>query len=285
MFMPRKSIFALMLAAGLLVPDGLRAEPTAATVPAQLQALVAQVQTKAQAGQRAEADYTNELATLDSLIASNKTAKSDEAVQITYMKAMLYLEVIKDFDKGAVILRQIATNYPNTEYSQSAGKLLARIEGMKATAKLQEGLAVGAAFPDFAVTNLDGAPLSVGALKGKVVLVDFWATWCGPCRAELPNVIETYQKYHARGFEIIGVTLDSERDKLEAFLQQQAGMTWPQYFDGQGWGNQLAVKYGVNSIPFAILIGPDGKIIGTELRGEELQTAVAKAVAELPAKH
>jgi hypothetical protein len=62
-------------------------------------------------------------------------------------------------------------------------------------------------------------------------------------------------------------------------------MTWPQYFDGQGWGNQLAVKYGVNSIPFAILIGPDGKIICTELRGEELQTAVAKAVAELPAKH
>ena len=82
------------------------------------------------------------------------------------------------------------------------------------------------------------------------------------------------------GFEIIGVSLDSERDKLDAFLKKEDGMTWPQFFDGQGWQNKLAVKYGVESIPFAVLIGPDGKIIDKNLRGEELENAVAGALAK-----
>ena len=112
------------------------------------------------------------------------------------------------------------------------------------------------------------------------VLVDFWATWCGPCRGELPNVIATYQKHHADGFEIIGVSLDSDRNTLDTFLKQTDGMTWQQYFDGQGWHNKLAVKYGVESIPFAVLVGPDGRIIGKSLRGEELEDAVAHALAQ-----
>jgi thiol-disulfide isomerase/thioredoxin len=166
----------------------------------------------------------------------------------------------------------------------SASNLLARIQAQSAqqsaAEKIQAGLAKGVDFPDFSEQDLNGKPISVGALKGKVVMVDFWATWCGPCRGELPNVIATYGKHHAQGFEIIGVSLDSDRDKLDAFLKQQDGMTWPQFFDGQGWGNKLAVKYGVESIPFAVLIGPDGKIIGKDLRGEELENAVAAALAK-----
>ena len=107
-----------------------------------------------------------------------------------------------------------------------------------------------------------------------------WATWCGPCRGELPNVIATYKKHHPEGFEIIGVSLDSDRDKLDAFLKQTDGMTWQQYFDGQGWGNKLAKKYGVDSIPFAVLVGPDGKIIGKSLRGQALEDAVTTALAK-----
>ena len=149
-----------------------------------------------------------------------------------------------------------------------------------AAKNVQDALAVGSAFPDFNVQDLNGKPLSVAGFKGKVVLIDFWATWCGPCRAELPNVIDTYKKYHSQGFEIIGVSLDSDRDKLDAFLKQEDGMTWQQYFDGQGWSNKLAVKYGVEAIPFAVLVGSDGKIVGKDLRGDDLGTAVGAALAK-----
>lgn len=278
----------LALAAFLFSAAGLQAQSTNQDLPinSQLKELAHQVQDKYKAGKTNEADYADELKTLDTLIADNKDAKTDAAVQLTYMKAMLYLEVMGNFDKGADIMRQIITNYPNTEYSESATKIVANLPKLKEqmakqaeAKKIQDGLVAGAAFPDFSESDLDGKPLSIASRKGKVVLVDFWATWCGPCRAELPNVIATYKKHHSEGFEIIGVSLDQDRDTLNTFLKQQDGMTWPQYFDGKGWGNELAAKYGVEAIPFAVLIGPDGKIIDKDLRGEDLENAVAKAVA------
>jgi len=112
-----------------------------------------------------------------------------------------------------------------------------------------------------------------------VVLIDFWATWCGPCRAEMPNVLATYKKYHGRGFEIIGVSLDDDRQKVVNYIKNN-GMTWPQYFDGQGWGNKLAVKYGIEAIPATYLLNGNGVIIGTDLRGDDLSQAVAEALAK-----
>jgi thiol-disulfide isomerase/thioredoxin len=274
--------YVLCLAAAcLFIHAGLKAQSTNSEVPlqTQLRQLHDQIQAKYDAGKRDEADYADELKTLDTLIASKKDAKTDEAVQFTYMKAILYLEVMQNYDKGGDIMRQIVTNYPNTPYSESASNLVAKISKIKESKNIQDSLVAGTVFPDFAETDLNGKPLSIASRKGKVVLLDFWATWCGPCRAELPNVIATYKKHHNDGFEIIGVSLDNERDALDSFLKQQDGMTWPQFFDGQGWSNKLAVKYGVESIPFAVLIGPDGKIIGKNLRGEELEDAVAKAVA------
>jgi thiol-disulfide isomerase/thioredoxin len=196
------------------------------------------------------------------------------------MKGMLYLQVIKDYDKSKEAFQQLKADFPDTKYGKGADKVLASIDKQAAANKIQDGLVAGAVFPDFSETDLSGQPLSVASRKGKVVLVDFWATWCGPCKAELPNVIATYKKHHDEGFEIIGVSLDSDRDKLDAFLKQTDGMTWPQYFDGQGWGNKLAAKYGVEAIPFAVLVGPDGKILGKELRGEELENAVTAALAK-----
>jgi thiol-disulfide isomerase/thioredoxin len=282
-----KHVLCLAVAC-LFIQAGLKAQSTNAEVSlqAQLKQLHDQVLAKAQAGKHDEADYADELKTLDTLIVSKKDAKTDEAVQFTYMKAMLYLEVMENYDKGTEIMQQIIKNYPNTPYSESASNIIAKIPQIKEAKakeaeakKIQDNLVAGAVFPDFTETDLNGKPLSIASRKGKVVLLDFWATWCGPCRAELPNVIATYKKHHDQGFEIIGVSLDHERDALDTFLKQQDGMTWPQYFDGQGWSNKLAVKYGVESIPFAVLIGPDGKVIGKDLRGEDLEDAVAKAVA------
>ena len=114
-------------------------------------------------------------------------------------------------------------------------------------------------------------------MKGKVVVVDFWATWCGPCVGELPNVLKTYEKYHDKGLEIVGISLDKDKDKLTDFLKEKK-VSWRQYFDGQGWGNKLAVKYGVNSIPATYILDKDGKIFAKDLRGEAFDAAIAKAL-------
>jgi peroxiredoxin len=136
-------------------------------------------------------------------------------------------------------------------------------------------LAIGKVFPDFDEKDLANKPLSVGNYKGKVVLVDFWATWCGPCVGELPNVLKTYEKYHSKGFEIVGISLDSDKTKLTSFMETKK-MTWQQYFDGKGWGNKLAGKYGVGSIPATFLLDREGKIIAKNLRGEALEAEVGK---------
>lgn len=128
---------------------------------------------------------------------------------------------------------------------------------------------------EIAFTALDGTKVDLAAMKGKVVLVDFWATWCGPCVGELPNVKKAFDTYHAKGFEIIAISLDQEKDALEAFIKKE-NMTWPQAFDGKGWGSDIARKFGINSIPATFLIGKDGKVAATNLRGSALEEKVAE---------
>lgn len=136
---------------------------------------------------------------------------------------------------------------------------------------------IGKPFEDFKVKDLEKKELTLSSYKGKVVLIDFWATWCGPCMEEMPNVIKTYKKFHSQGFEIIGISLDQDEAKLKKVLKAKE-MTWRQYFDGKGWNNVLAKKYGIQSIPATYLIGPDGKILGVNLRSKALERAVEKAL-------
>ncbi len=121
-------------------------------------------------------------------------------------------------------------------------------------------------------TLLNGQPFDAKSLAGKVVLVDFWATWCGPCVAELPNVLEQYEKYHKDGFEVIGVSLDQDREALVKFVDEQK-LPWPILFEeskGDGWQHPLATYYGISGIPTVILIGRDGNVITLNARGEKL---------------
>ena len=143
----------------------------------------------------------------------------------------------------------------------------------------QERFAVGDKPLEFREKTLDGKALSLDSYKGKVVLLDFWATWCGPCVAELPTIQECYKKYRAQGFEIVGISLDEDKDALTNFIKAK-DMSWPQIFDGKGWEAGDAKTYGVQAIPFTLLIGKDGKIAAVNPRGEELEPALQAALAK-----
>lgn len=152
-----------------------------------------------------------------------------------------------------------------------------------AKSEMENIKAVGTAPLAFNVKDTAGKDLSLEQYKGKVVLIDFWATWCGPCKAELPNVIETYKKWNASGFEVLGISLDQDKDALDAFLKSN-DMPWRQHFDGKGWENEIAQLYGVRSIPATYLLDRDGKIVKMNVRGEALKKAVAKLCAPAPKK-
>ena len=153
--------------------------------------------------------------------------------------------------KAKKYLLQIADNGPD-QIAQRAKGQLKNIEAL--------GKPVEIAF-----TAIDGRKIDATKMKGKVVLVDFWATWCGPCIAELPDLKKTYAKYNNKGLEIIGISLDQSKDKLTKFIAKEE-IPWPQQFDGLGWENEFAVKYGIRGIPTMWLIDKQGNLVDKNAR-------------------
>ncbi|HEV3344958.1 MAG TPA: TlpA disulfide reductase family protein, partial [Pirellulales bacterium] len=220
--------------------------------------------------------------------------KPDEA-------AKLFRKYLDDFAKRDELQLQIATsqlaqvagqNLQSAGKDREAAKLYADIAARLADSadpsvqQAAEQLAASARKLELvgqpmAISGklVGGGQFDIAQYKGKVVLVDFWATWCGPCIAELPNVKDTYDKFHDRGFEVVGISLDNEIDALTKFIADRQ-IPWPILFEGgeetSGWSHPLAKKYGVNAIPMAVLLNREGKVVTLSARGETLGELVAE---------
>lgn len=186
----------------------------------------------------------------------------EKAATALRRKAVLEAVYLEEYAVAKETLEQLEAHFPETAEGKKGAAMLRKLEII---ATLQPGMP----FPPFELTDLDGAPLRLEDFKGKIVLIDFWATWCPPCRAELPNVKAAYARFHEAGFEIVGLSLDKSRERLESFLENEE-MTWPQHFDGEVWESPIVAKYGVLAIPTTYLLDRDGTIIASGLFGEAL---------------
>jgi peroxiredoxin len=155
------------------------------------------------------------------------------------------------------------SNIGNPQYVEYLDKQIVAYEGQM---KLENALAPGNVAPELTLNTPDGNTISLSSLKGKIVLVDFWASWCKPCRQENPEVVKLYNKYKNSGFEILGVSLDENKDKWVEAIKQD-GLPWPHVSDLKGWQSAAAQVYGIQSIPFTLLVDKEGKIIDKNLRG------------------
>jgi peroxiredoxin len=180
-------------------------------------------------------------------------------------KEVFYNTLIKvftpyDLDYAQTLAKVYRSEYPQSLFAQKTAKGLPKGAPQ-----------IGELAPDLTLEDVENKTLSLSSLRGKVVLIDFWASWCGPCRRENPNVVRVYEKYKDKGFTVFSVSLDNQKDKWVQAIQQDR-LTWNNHVsDLKGWQSEAARTYGVKGIPATFLLGKDGKILATNLRGQDLE--------------
>lgn len=179
------------------------------------------------------------------------------------VSAMVILSTIGFTDDVSIIEKRIAS-LSGEAINSSIGKQLGKaVEDAKFNS-------VGTVPPDFTQKDADGKEVKLSDFKGKYVLVDFWASWCGPCRRENPNVVKVFEKFKDKNFTVLGVSLDEDKDAWLGAVKKD-GLNWTQVSDLKGWENAVAQQYRISAIPRNFLLGPDGKILAKDLRGEDLE--------------
>ena len=177
---------------------------------------------------------------------------------------------------GGMELEDLQAQYDllgaNAKASDKGKEIAARIDKMAA-------VAIGKVAPDFTLNTPEGKPLSMHSIKAKVKVLDFWASWCGPCRGENPNVVAMYKELHPKGLEILSISLDNDKDAWLKAIKDD-GLEWNHVSDLQGWNCAAAKLYGVNGIPHLIVLDENNVIVAKNLRGEALKEKVAELLAK-----
>ncbi|MCP2519892.1 redoxin domain-containing protein [Candidatus Aminicenantes bacterium AC-335-B20] len=174
-------------------------------------------------------------------------------------------------NRGFIIYNQL--------YTKDFSSLREEEEFKQIISRIKEKIGIGKEAKDFTVTLLNGEKFTLSSQKGKVILVDFWASWCGPCRREIPNLKKYYEEFKDKGFDIIGISLDTDRKALEDFIKEK-NIQWKISFTGKGWDDDTAKLYNVNSIPSFWLVDKKGILRYFGLRGEKLRKAIFKLISE-----
>ncbi|SFO85553.1 Peroxiredoxin [Chitinophaga sp. YR627] len=195
----------------------------------------------------------------------------------SHLNSFIALRVFKELELGYDFNPDTAA----VRFARFPARLRESYSGKKMAAMIEIGKKTntGVVAMDFTQNDTTGKPVKLSDFRGRYVLVDFWASWCKPCRAENPNLLKAYNKFKDKNFTILGVSLDDE-DGRKAWLHAVAkdGMPWTQVSDLQGFKSKAAIDYGINAIPANFLIAPDGKIIARNLRGDELEKKLAQVL-------
>lgn len=225
---------------------------------------------KAELSSMMQGKYQNYQATVRTFIQENQNSPA-------LMGVLGIIDPTQDFEGYENIIKQLMTGFSE---SPTVQQIYGNLETTKAQRFAADPLAPGKEAPDFTEEMPSGEMLSLSDLRGKVVLLDFWASWCGPCRRENPNVVALYNKYKDRGFTVMSVSLDKDRAKWLAAIEKDK-LSWPNHVsDLQFWQSKSAKLYGVSGIPFTVLIDQEGKIIKTKLRGPQLEEELSRLLGD-----
>lgn len=188
---------------------------------------------------------------------------------------MLNPAVEKDYIN--VFVQNLGARFHNAKLAKDYIAKYNEANSNKVQAQGNSSITEGSMAPEISLPTVSGEQVMLSSFKGKYVLVDFWASWCRPCRMENPNVVAAYNKYKDKNFTVLGVSLDDDKDKWQEAIAKD-GLTWTHISDLKGWESVAARTYGIESIPSNVLVGPDGKVIARDLRGEALEEKLAEVV-------